>query len=317
MRKTLILIILLTGMGLLSACDFTDEEVDIYTTIYPVEFLVKEIVGDTLTVKSIYPRGKDVHDYESSPKDLITLSKAKIIFYIGLGLEMFIEKAKTSTLANVPTISLSDNILVVLLNTTDYATMIHGDVNDENVFYDPHIWLDPNKMIVMADTVLQYVIEYFADTQDEIDFYTNKATILKNELGALDAEFMAVVDDPAIANKTIMVDHDAYVYWTVRYGIDRIKLRNDNESSDVVPQEIEAKIALAESLGIKNIVVSKNEMESSIISQYLSALGLTAEAKVGLHHLGTITSEEEDAGMDYYSIMRDNIDVIADILPKL
>jgi len=114
-----------------------------------------------------------------------------------------------------------------------------------------------------------------------------------------------------------MVDHDAYVYWTVKYGIDRIKLRNDNESSDVVPQEIEAKIALAKSLGIKNIVVSKNEMESSIVSQYLSALGLTAEAKVGLHHLGTITSEEEDEGMDYFSIMRDNIDVIAAILPKL
>ncbi|MGD9605794.1 MAG: metal ABC transporter solute-binding protein, Zn/Mn family [Bacilli bacterium] len=315
MKKWLILLLLL-GTVFFIGCDNDDEDVDIYTTIYPVEFLVKEIVKDRLTVKSVYPRGKDVHDYESNPKDLIKMSQSKLIFYIGLGLEIFIERAKDSTLEDVPIVALSHNILVVLLNSTDLVEMTHGDVTEENVFYDPHIWLDPNKMIIMTDTVLNNILERFVLTQDDIDFFTNNANTLKTELALIDTEFVAALNNPEIANKTIMVDHDAYVYWTIRYGIDRIKLRNDNESSDVVPQEIEQKIALAEQLGIKHIVVSKNELESSIVDQYLSELGLPSSAKVSLHHLGTITSDEEEMGLNYFSIMRENIHMVEAILPK-
>lgn len=315
MKKWLILLLLIMAVFFIG-CDGDDEEVDIYTTIYPVEFLVKEIVQDRLKVKSIYPRGKDVHDFESSPKDIIKMSQSKLIFYIGLGLEVFIERAKDSTLKDVPTVALSHNILVVLLNSTDLIEQMHGDTTQENVFYDPHIWLDPNKMIIMVDTVLNSILNKFTLFQDDIDFFTSNANALKGELALLDSEFRALVNDPNIANKTIMVDHDAYVYWTIKYGIERIKLRNDNESSDVVPQEIEQKIALAKLLGIKHIVISKNEMESSIVNQYLSELGLTESAKVSLHHLGTITSEEEDNGFDYFSIMRENIRLVGIILPK-
>ncbi len=316
MKKWLILVLLVLAVFFV-ACDGEEEEIDIYTTIYPVEFLVTEIVQDRLKVKSIYPRGKDVHDYESNPKDLINMSKANLIFYIGLGLEIFIERAKDSTLANVPTIALSHNILVVLLNSTDLAETIHGDITDESKFYDPHIWLDPNKMIIMADTVLSNILERFTLSQEDIDFFTTNTQNLKAELTLVDQEFKDTVDNTNIANKTIMVDHDAYVYWTIKYGIERIKLRNDNESSDVVPQEIEQKIALAKELNIKHIIVSKNEMESSIVSQYLSALKLDSSAKISLHHLGTITSEEDEDGMDYFSIMRENIRLIGIILPKL
>jgi len=315
MKKCLIILLLFSAI-IFIGCDNDDEEVDIYTTIYPVEFLVKEIVKDRLSVKSIYPRGKDVHDFESSPKDLIKMSKAKLIFHIGLGLEVFIERAKTSTLKDVPIVPLSHNILVVLLNSTDLVEMMHGDVTEENVFYDPHIWLDPNKMIIMVDTVLEHVIEKFASTPEDIDFFTTNANTLKTELTLIDMEFKDTLNNPNIANKTIMVDHDAYAYWTIRYGIDRIKLRNDNESSDVVPQEIKQKIALAKELGIKYIVVSKNEMESSIVNQYLSELELTESAKVCLHHLGTITSEEEKNGFNYFSIMRENIRLVGIIVPK-
>jgi zinc transport system substrate-binding protein len=172
-------------------------------------------------------------------------------------------------------------------------------------------------MIIMADTVLSNILERFTLSQEDIDFFTTNTQNLKAELALVDQEFKDTVDNTNIANKTIMVDHDAYVYWTIKYGIERIKLRNDNESSDVVPQEIEQKIALAKELNIKHIIVSKNEMESSIVSQYLSALKLDSSAKISLHHLGTITSEEDEDGMDYFSIMRENIRLIGIILPKL
>ena len=61
MRKILLLLISVFGTVFLSACDGVTEDADIYTSIYPLEFVVREIVGDEYTVKSVYPRGKDVH----------------------------------------------------------------------------------------------------------------------------------------------------------------------------------------------------------------------------------------------------------------
>ena len=48
-----------------------------------------------------------------------------------------------------------------------------------------------------------------------------------------------------------MVDHDAYAYWTYRYGINRIKLRSDNESNEVGTQEFLEKVKQAKETNIK------------------------------------------------------------------
>lgn len=307
-------IVLLASIILISGCTNNESAPDIYTSIYPIEFITKEIVCDRLVVKSIYPRGKDVHDYESTPKDVLKMANSKLIFYIGLGLEPIIENSKSSSLKSVPTVALSDNLELVELNGDHVHD--HGDNHDDDMFYDPHIWLDPEKMQRMAQSVLNNIIYHFNPSQEDIDFFTNNTDILIDKLNKLDEEFFEVVNEPSILNKTIIVDHDAYAYWEIRYGIKRIRLRNDNESTDIILKEMQEKINLAKELKIKYICTTKNEMESSIINQYLSELNLTSDAKVQLHHLATITSEEEKAGNDYFSLMRDNLDILRKVFPK-
>lgn len=315
MKRILALIIIMILGLFINGCTNSNEKVDIYTSIYPIEFLVKEIVKDQYGVKSIYPRGKDVHDYEPGPKDMIKMSNSKIIFYIGLNLEALIENSKDSTLANVPTVPLSANLTLVELNSDSIDS--HSSNSDEgNIIYDPHVWLDPDKMQTMADTILQSLIQYLHLTEEQINFFTDNANTLKSQLQQLDADFFNVANSNLYANKTIMVDHDAYAYWEARYGIKRIRMRNDNESSDISPSEMEEKINLAKELGIKYICTTKNELESSIIDQYLRELNLTSDAKVQLHHLGTITSEEEKEGYNYFSLMRENLEVLKKVFPK-
>ena len=315
MKKLLVFLIFLTLTLFVSGCANEDEEVDIYTTIYPVEFIVKEIVKDRFKVGSIYPRGKDVHDYELSPKDIIKMSKSQIIFYIGLGLESFVERSKDTSFKDVPTVTISKGLEVVLLNDEDYEKHIYDGGNVE--FYDPHIWLDPNKMIQMAVNVLDGLIEHLDVNEEDIAFFNENFNELKSELQKLDAEIRVAVSAVNIKNRTIMVDHDAYVYWTLAYGIERIKMRNHNDSSDIDPQVMQQKITLAKSLDIKHVITTKNEIESSIISQYLNELGLSNNAKEALHHLGTITSAEDKAGENYFSIMRTNLEVLKKVFPKV
>lgn len=313
LRKIVIAIILLASVLLISGCTNNEEAPDIYASIYPIEFITKEIVGNRLVVKSIYPRGKDVHDYEPTPKDVLKMANSKLIFYIGLGLEPIIENSKSSVLKNVPIVALSDNLELVELNGDHVHN--HGDDHDD-IFYDPHIWLDPEKMQKMTQNVLKNIISYFKPSLEDTEYFTNNATNLIDKLNKLDEDFFKVINDSSILNKTIIVDHDAYAYWEIRYGIKRIRLRNDNESTDIIPKEMQEKISLAKELKIKYICTTKNEMESSIINQYLRELNLTSDAKMQLHHLATITAEEEKAGNDYFSLMRDNLEVLKKVFPR-
>jgi zinc transport system substrate-binding protein len=315
MRKILLLFISVFGTIFLSACDGVTEDADIYTSIYPLEFVVREIVGDEYTVKSVYPRGKDVHSYDATPQTIMSMTKSKLIFFIGLGLEKIIEDVKDSTLANVPTIPVSTNIALLELNSDH----IHEHVEEHDhtgVFYDPHIWLDPNRMKIITDTILENLLLHLPLDSDTAIAFQENAADLKARLTELDQEIRATVNHENISSKTIMIDHDAYAYWEDCYGIERIRMRNDNDSADVTPAQMQEKIQLAKSLNIKYICTTKNESESAITKTYLDAMGLTESAKLQLHNLSTITIDEEKAGLNYFSIMRQNLVVLSIVLPK-
>lgn len=315
MKKILILTAIILNLFLLSGCNGESVQVDIYASIYPLEFVVKNIVEDDFTVRSVYPRGKEVHTYEVSPKDLMSMVKSKVIFYIGLGLEWIIEDSVDSTLADVPTVSVVKNLTLIEVNSNHVH---HGDDNHDHtgIFFDPHVWLDPTRMITITDNILEALFENLNLTSAQKAKYEANAEELKEKFDELDKKFIALVSAKDIANKTILVDHDAYAYWNDTYGIERIRLRTDNESNDVAPAEMQKKINQAKELGIRYICVTKNELESSIINQYMNALEIPQENKLSLHTLATITAEEEKAGLDYFSIMEHNLEVLRRVFPK-
>ncbi len=71
----------------------------VYTTVYPLTYFTQRIGGENVQVKSIYPAGSNEHTFEPTQKDMMALADADLFFYIGLGLEGFVDNAK-KTLAN-------------------------------------------------------------------------------------------------------------------------------------------------------------------------------------------------------------------------
>ena len=57
----------------LSGCFFkrdTMEDINIYTTIYPLNYLINSLYGSNSKIYSIYPSGVDVDDYKLSDKKI-------------------------------------------------------------------------------------------------------------------------------------------------------------------------------------------------------------------------------------------------------
>ena len=115
-RGLIILILFLFPFCFLATGCKDSEDVEIYTTVYALDFITKSIVGDKVKVESIYPASVEIHEYEPSAKKLIAMSKAELIFYIGEGLEPFIEDGLSSTFKNTKCVKITSYSTIKLVN---------------------------------------------------------------------------------------------------------------------------------------------------------------------------------------------------------
>ena len=71
MKKVLSLFLIM-GCLLTTGCIKRDslEDIDIYTTIYPIEYITERLYGDHSNIYSIYPDGVEVKDYVLTDKQV-------------------------------------------------------------------------------------------------------------------------------------------------------------------------------------------------------------------------------------------------------
>lgn len=83
----------------------------IYASFYPIYNLTKQISGDKFNVKSFTNLNTEVHDFEPSAKDMADLSKAKVLFLNGAGLESWQEKISESSKVEIVDTSKGINLI--------------------------------------------------------------------------------------------------------------------------------------------------------------------------------------------------------------
>ncbi|WP_337017237.1 metal ABC transporter solute-binding protein, Zn/Mn family [Oceanobacillus massiliensis] len=170
----------------------------------------------------------------------------------------------------------------------------HGD-------QDPHIWLDPIRMIEVAEIVKEELIEL---NPDEEATYNENFKSLEAELTALDERFSEVLE--AKENKHILVAHAAFGYWEERYGIKQIAISGLSSSSEPSQKELVEVIDLAEEYNLDYILYEQNTTNrvSDIIQEQIGAEALT------IHNLSVLTDEDIDNHEDYLSLMDYNLEVL-------
>src|SRR5699024_4736234 len=118
--------------------DSTEDDFVIYTSIYPIQYIVEEIVGDLAIVKSIYPLGADAHTYEPTSKEITTMARSDVFIYLGAGMEAFIETtAKALTNQDLKFIEIGKN--ETLFMEADEDEHDHHGHHHHHHDLDPHI----------------------------------------------------------------------------------------------------------------------------------------------------------------------------------
>ncbi|WP_243291128.1 zinc ABC transporter substrate-binding protein [Bacillus sp. FJAT-47783] len=292
----------------------TEDSIQIYTTIFPLEDFTKKIGGDHVSVKSVYPPSADAHTYEPSTKQMVELAEADLFIYTGIGLEGFAEKAhETLEAENVPILKAGEGISLQKSthdhehegehaeeNAHDHE---HGeeDKDDHAHDVDPHIWLDPILAEQLAENIKNKLVELKPEAAEEFE---NNFKELQNQFHDLDTEMKEVIHQAE--QKEIVVSHAAYGYWEKRYGLKQISISGLSPTEEPSQKELANIIELAKEHNIQYVIFEQNVSNkvADIVQRELHAKTLT------FHNLESITEEQYNSGEDYFSLMNENIETL-------
>ncbi|MGM9948767.1 MAG: metal ABC transporter solute-binding protein, Zn/Mn family [Lysinibacillus sp.] len=293
----------------------TDKEKDtlsIYTTVYPLQYFAERIGGDYVEVSSIYPPGANEHTFEPTQKDMIALADADLFFYIGLGLEGFVEKAK-ATLANeqVRLVSTADNISEEMLHISTGHVHAEGDGHDhegeesheedEAHEHDSHVWLSP---IISKDLAAVIKDELAKAMPEHEEVFTENYHELATELDGLNADFEEMA--AGTSKKTFFVSHAAFGYIAGQYGFHQVPVAGLNSQSEPSQKELMEIVDLAKKEKIKYIFFEQN-VSSNLTEVIRKEVG--AEPMI-LHNLSVLTPEDIANGETYFTLMEKNLEAL-------
>ncbi|MBS8266310.1 ABC transporter substrate-binding protein [Mesobacillus boroniphilus] len=175
--------------------------------------------------------------------------------------------------------------------------------HDKNL--DPHVWLDPILSIKLASYIKDSLIELMPDHEQEFE---HNFAQLEQDLKELDNEFKNVID--LAENKHLLVAHEAYGYWSNRYGIIQIAVNGLSPTQEPSQRELTKLIEEAKEHDLKYIAFEQN-VSSRVAEMIQREIG--AET-VTLYNLESISAQDMENQEDYFSLMRKNLQTLEKVL---
>ncbi len=209
----------------------------VFTSIPPQEWLVESLAGELVQTEVLLPPGASPATYEPTPKQMAALDRSQLYLQIGVPFEHALLD-KISSL--MPDLRVVDCRIGVELEPMDSGAHLHGRGS-----MDPHIWLDPERMKIIARntaTALKDLLPVHASMIEE------RFLILSGELDETDRRVAAAL--APLAGRRVIVFHPAFGYFTRRYGLIQTAIEFDGKAPSArrlasIVEEMDARRARA------------------------------------------------------------------------
>jgi len=296
MRKNLKIAAAVSALSLvLAGCSSSESEssgVKVIAAFYPLEFVAKTIGGDLISVENMTPPGVEPHDLELTPKQITTLDDADLLLYVA-GFQPALEEAATQSAPANSLDVMAINGLNLLGATEDGHN--HGEEahSDEEMLSDPHVWLDPERLIVVAKAVAAKLSEVDPDNSET---YATNLTAFVEQLEGLDADFTSGL--ASCERRLIVTSHAAFGYLADAYNLEQEAISGLSPESEPTPKRLNEIGKEAKADGTTTIFFET--LASPKVAQTLADdLNISAAVLDPIEGIGE--------GQTYFSIMESNL----------
>ena len=234
----LLLLISLTGCQLFKNDEM--DEIDIYTTTYPLNYLIKTLYGEHAKVYSIYPTGVDFKTYELSDKKINEFSKSSLFVFNSLDEER--------------------NYAVKMINKNKDLKLIDTSYGMNYDYGIEELWLDPYNYLMMAKNIKNNLAEYINNPY-LVEEVNNNYDTLQYDLSKLDAFYKDTLKNAKY--KTIVTDSSAFNFLK-KYNIEVISLEEDIKNITIKENDSIASLSNKYNISISDILTYNNKVDENV-----------------------------------------------------
>lgn len=279
-KKISLILLIVLATNFIGGCVKRDtlDNIDIYTTVYPLEYITNYLYGARNNIYSIYPDGIIITEYDLTEKQIQDYSKGSIFVYNGL----LDEKKYVQPMFNH-----NRNLRIIdASRTMEYS----GDIHE--------LWLNPSNFLMLAQNIRNGLKEYINNgyLKDEIDKNYEE---LKVEVSNLDAKIQLTSD--SASNKTIITSNPS-LRFLEKYGF-KVLVANNN-LTDRQKQDIKD---LYENKLNSHIFLLQNDDENEFVQELMTTFEIEI---VYLYDLSNISEEQRGNNQNYLTIMNENIELL-------
>ena len=216
------------------------EPLNVVVTIPVLKDLAEQVGGPHVQVTSLLSGYENEHTYSPKPSDLVAVRKARLLFEIGIGLEVWVSslvKSAGSPSLRVVTTSQGIGLIRDHGGHRDGASQGRETIGSGG---NPHIWLDPENVAIMLRHITEALIA--ADPAHATDFRNHQALYLQ-QLDRLRKELSDRVKQ--LPDRRFIAHHPAWPYMARRFGFEvaaTIQMQSGTEPSALQLQSLVGKI---------------------------------------------------------------------------
>ena len=269
---------------------------DVLTTTTILADVARNVAGDRLTVGSLLPAGTDPHSYQPVPQDAALVDRSKVLVVHGADYEGFLQPLLDTAGGEKTLIEASKGV------------RLRSGIEGEQTM-DPHVWLDPNNVIVYVDNIREGLTQF---DPDGAEVYESNASAYIDQLTELDAWINGQVAQIEPKRRVLVTNHEAFGYFAERYGFIVVGAVIPSFSSDASPSaqqmaDLIEQIKLYEAPAIFLDASDNPDLAKQIAAE-------TGVKVISDLHLESLT--EGDPAGTYLEMMRDNVTRIVQALQE-
>ncbi|MFM1952821.1 MAG: hypothetical protein RL187_30 [Actinomycetota bacterium] len=184
-------------------------------------------IGTDSTMTVLMPIGADPHDFQPSSAQVADMAQADLVVANGLMLEEGLDDALDNLAAEgVPILSIAELVDPLPFGdenshddhdheeegSDDHDHEEEGSHDHDHGEFDPHFWLDMDRVAQGAIAIGEALAEQGDSTFDECGHSVAQS------IRDAESEVVTVLDAVSDENRVLLTDHDAFGYFAQRYG---------------------------------------------------------------------------------------------------
>ncbi len=181
--------------------------------------IAQNVAGERVHIGSVLPVGADPHSYQYTPQDVTKVADAQLlILFDDKNYERFLEPLLYAANGNMEFV---------------FASMgVSKAIDFDKGGFDPHIWLDPNNIILCVENIREGLTHLDPDGAAE---FKSNADAYVRELQTLDAWIVEQADQVPPEKRLLVTNHESLGYFAERYGFTVVGSVLESFSADASP----------------------------------------------------------------------------------